>query len=89
MNLTSISHMHVQSSRLNALLPKQQHACWINATALNCALESSVSPTVRAISTVVVMKLQSETIVKMALQGVWQLKKLIVSYCDWGVSSQV
>nr|KJB22970.1 hypothetical protein B456_004G076200 [Gossypium raimondii] len=21
---------------------------------------------------------------KMALRGVWQLKKLIVSYCDWG-----
>ncbi|KAK8523196.1 hypothetical protein V6N12_047724 [Hibiscus sabdariffa] len=33
-------------------------------------------------------QLQSETVVKMALQGVWQLKKLIVSYCDWGVSSQ-
>ncbi|KAG7018439.1 hypothetical protein SDJN02_20307, partial [Cucurbita argyrosperma subsp. argyrosperma] len=25
---------------------------------------------------------------KMAFQGVWQLKKLIVSYCDWGGSSR-
>ncbi|KAK8578655.1 hypothetical protein V6N13_100482 [Hibiscus sabdariffa] len=25
---------------------------------------------------------------KMALRGVWQLKKLIVSYCDWGGSSR-
>ncbi|XP_023528298.1 54S ribosomal protein L51, mitochondrial-like isoform X1 [Cucurbita pepo subsp. pepo] len=24
----------------------------------------------------------------MALRGVWQLKKLIVSYCDWGGSSR-
>lgn len=25
---------------------------------------------------------------KMALRGVWQLKKLVVSYCDWGGSSR-
>ncbi|KGN53023.1 54S ribosomal protein L51, mitochondrial [Cucumis sativus] len=24
----------------------------------------------------------------MALRGVWQLKKLVVSYCDWGGSSR-
>ncbi|MBA0696172.1 hypothetical protein Goari_002749, partial [Gossypium aridum] len=25
---------------------------------------------------------------QMALRGAWQLKKLIVSYCDWGGSSR-
>ncbi|XP_040952734.1 uncharacterized protein [Gossypium hirsutum] len=32
--------------------------------------------------------LRIDFICQMALRGVWQLKKLIVSYCDWGGSSR-
>lgn len=32
--------------------------------------------------------LVSLTEIQMALRGVWQLKKLVVSYCNWGGSSR-
>ncbi|KAK8523161.1 hypothetical protein V6N12_047691 [Hibiscus sabdariffa] len=67
----------------------KQHACWINATAYACLTWSGflLELCLRELDKLQ-FQLQSETVVKMALQGVWQLKKLIVSYCDWGVSSQ-